>query len=186
MKREQKKVPGYDCGWHGEKCQHDTKGEHGISGGYYLYLIVADEGDLALVFTVHAAEYPATVEEPRRSRLLGGLPLCFWHLHATFPFDMSQIGTKPSPCDVLPSGACYGDGGHYSGPEKILVQHGTPGVFDQPESFWHALETLFADVAPGIRAGRADHLWRVCPACGGTDHQGYVTVQSKLERMEPK
>jgi hypothetical protein len=186
MKRKAEKVPGYDCGWHGEKCQHERKGEHGISGGYYLYSVVAEEGDVAVVFTVHAAEYPDTIEEPRRSQCIASATAdapCFYHVHAAFPLEMSQVGGEPIVCAYLPGGSCYGDGGHFSGASEILQAHGRPGAFEQPEAFWLELEEILADRAQHARANRADLVWKVCPECGGTDHPGFVKV--KQEREEP-
>ena len=177
--RRSNRTPGHDCGWRGEKCQHKVKGEHGISGGFYFYSVVADEGDVAVVFTVHAPDYPETIEEPRRSRCIQDMissPLCFYHVHAAFPLDRDQVGTKPEKCDALPGGVCYGDGGHYAGPEKILIAHGRPGEFEQPEAFWLELERILEKQAAWARAGRADRIWKVCPSCGGTDHPGFIEI----------
>ncbi len=178
MKRLSWKRPGYDC-MHAP-CQHEKKGDHGISGGLYTWAVVTDEGDIGVDLCISAQEWPETIPVEKRvemylherrrfreGRLTGSIGI-----HSTFATD--RDGLRPeakgrldcklvTPCCAVDSSYLAADGF-----AKVL-QTGADGfpIFEQGEPFWQALEAWLAERVPGLRARRADLRWYVCPLCHG-------------------
>jgi hypothetical protein len=176
MKRLTSRTPGYDC--RNAPCQHEEKGDHGISGGYWRFVVVADEGDLALVLTVFADDYPDTVPAAVRKRwrddrardLLTSLDVC-----SLFPTDRDDVGHSGRPCEWLGVPCFRGWSSSLQGAE-LLKASGHPYQAEPTEALWLALEEKLTRLAPQIRADDASKAWARCPTCGGTDHLGFVKV----------
>lgn len=166
MERISHRESGYDCR---VECKHDRKGDHGIHGGRYLWSV--RDGDVAVVLAVFAADYPETVEQRSRFRREKGL-LGSVFVHATFPTERSDLLKPPHPnCDFLGGQACWEiwDSTLATDDFKPVVAFHSEGgpLFDQPETFWQALEAWLTERAPGFRESRIDTKWKLCPCCKG-------------------
>lgn len=178
MKRTQQRVIGFDCrSGDCPACARGHRGDHGISGGRYHWIVTADEGDAAVSACIYAADYPATVDPSIRrehierqksdiaERMFG--PLGSYVVHAAYPTSREQVLTgSPSACDYI--GQCYagGDSSDVRFPFAYDAERG--GIlYDQPEEFWKALEERAAKDIARCRAARADREWMVCPECNG-------------------
>lgn len=131
MKRTSEKRPGFNCGPGGRDCQHETKGDHGISGGVWRYGVVSEDGQHGVTLTVLATEYPPSVDQRRFSDFMRhpqGEAICYHHASET-----------AEPCDLLPGGKCTGDCSYLDG-GRFWDDHHQGEQFEQPESFWIALE----------------------------------------------
>lgn len=180
VKRIAFKTPGYDC-LHAP-CQHEKKGEHGISGGSYLWAVKTR--DMALELSLSAHEYPSTVpaekvepmlrfaaERVREGRITGSLSV-----HATFPTDPEMLLTDSARrgtenCKLLAPRHCFIIWDSYVAADEAvplldLSPRGLPS-FEQGGRLWGWLVHKLEDLAPKLRAQRADRLWRVCPRCHG-------------------
>lgn len=124
--------PGFNCGPGGRDCQHGVKGNHGISGGRWRYAVVEGE-QRAVSLSVLAVDYPPEVDRSRfseRMRHPMGEAMCF-----------HEADANGKPCDLLPGGKCAGDCGYLQAGE-FWNEHHVGEQFEQPESFWLALEAL--------------------------------------------
>lgn len=175
MKRIQEAVPGYDC--RDGRCQHKIKGDHGISGGYHFYAVVTDEGDFALSLSIHACNFPPTVDpqvasewtaDARRYAAVSG-PLASLSAHYLHPTSREQVVEgKAEPCALLPGGFCWNAGSWSLHVGKLLTDNGGDmGTLDAPEAFWQALEARATEIVTKRRAERADMKWVLCPTCHG-------------------
>ncbi len=129
MRRVTSTSPGYNSGPGGKDCQHEPKGNHGISGGTWRYAVV--EETRAVSLSVLAVDYPPNVDRSRLPvfmRRPQGEAIC-WH---------EASGDKP--CDLLPGGKCNGECSYLAGGE-FWDEHHVGEQFEQPESFWIALES---------------------------------------------
>lgn len=195
MKRIQEAVPGYDC--RNGRCQHEHKGDHGISGGRHFYAVVTDEGDFALSLNVYAHDYPATVDpqavserraDAQRSIAQGHGPTANLSAHYLHPTDREQVSAGASqPCSLLPGGTCWDAGSWSLDVGRLLIDNGgTLDTLDAPEAFWLALEKRALEIAVKRRAERADTKWVLCPTCHGeqTIKAGLPTLPTLTEIEE--
>jgi len=134
MKRDSSKTAGYDCT---RECKHDPPGEHGISGGEWRYSVT--DGAHAVSLMVLANEYPESVRRPLPS-FLESL------LQATMMYHTAQL--DGNECNLLDCGTCSLDTSCLGGAE-FWEKHGDAAQFEQPESFWLALEAEQAKLAAG-------------------------------------
>lgn len=169
MKRLSHIRPGYDCTRHPcgrGNCGKTAGGNHGIHGDEWCYFIV--DGDAALGLIVYTSDYPASVPAGvyRHEKHSRGSDLS---LHVSFPTEREQIahGSTGNECDLLSTGRCFVV---YSGclvADEFFEKHGHDS-FEQPESFWLALETRFIELAKEYRAQRVDTKYERCAHCDGT------------------
>ena len=132
MQRVSALSPGFNCGPGGRDCQHTPKGDHGCSGGTWRYAVVEDTRAVSL--TVLALDYPPSVDRSRFSEFMlrpQGEAMC-WH-------EASGDG-ELRPCDLLPGGKCQGDCSYLQA-GQFWEEHHVGDQFEQPESFWIALES---------------------------------------------
>lgn len=130
--RTSHREPGYDCR---VACEHEPKGEHGISGGDWWYAV--SEGDRAVTLHVLGNEYPASVERPLPPILAGGLATLSWHEPDPDGRECQFIGQK-----------CKSDSSSIEG-QRFWKEHACAAQFEQPESFWLALEEELREYAAG-------------------------------------
>lgn len=182
MKRVTFKVPGYDC-MHAP-CQHEQKGNHGIDGGQYNYIVIADEGDLAMSLCLAATEWPETIPAEKRQQILdydmrsltSGRARGNMVLHSAGPLEALSEYHEPSPgrdCPHLPGGRCWTD---WSWSDRHRTWHLDQALafnekgllFEQPEAFWLKLEEAAQVSFPGARKAMAKAAQvKMCPACKG-------------------
>lgn len=128
MKRLSGTQPGYNCGPRGAGCEHEQKGDHGISGGVWWYTVT--EGDRAVSLSVLATDYPASVARP--------LPAI---IEKPLAADLAYHRADPEgkECPWVRGGRCTNDGSAL-GARGFWAEHGHDAQHEQPESFWLALE----------------------------------------------
>lgn len=152
VKRVSDREPGFNCGPGGRDCQHGVKGDHGISGGRWRYGVVSEDGLHGVSLSVLAVDYPPEVDRTRfteRMRHPMGEAVCFHH-----------AAEDGKPCDLLPGGKCAGDCSYLQAGEFWDAHH-VGEQFEQPDSFWIALEARLPDdlgvaVAEGVGALAAE------------------------------
>ena len=172
MTRKVYRTPGYDC--RNGRCQHPRKGDHGISGGIYTWVVTdtSAPGRVAGVLWCFASEFPDTVSPEVRNRrvevIIGGASV-----HVDFPVDRDDVRNPAgTPCVYLDGVPCYLAVDSTLAPEEVfrtvLVRdaYNAP-VYEQPETFWLVLEAWTAKHAERLRANRADKRWRRCDCCNG-------------------
>jgi len=153
LARQSHLIAGYDCR---VECQHTPKGEHGQSSSEWLYII--GSGDAALTLIVMSGEYPDGTRRPPDARDLT--------LHVAWRTEQSDVRSSSlgEGCDYVDGGRCFRAASTIVGARDFFVAHGQ-STFEQPESFWTALEDKFA-VMYGT-AERADDRFKQCPTCVG-------------------
>ena len=172
MKRSSRRIPGHDCVRH--PCGKNgcgTSSSHGIHNEEWEYLIKDAEGEVALSLYVGSGLYPESVpkqDEPNK-------PCAYViSLHVGFPITRDQVAGRlenTTSCDHVRSGRCC-QGTEWHGyrfasdfSEKHFVHH---AGFEQPESFWKALEAQFTEWSTEAYAQRADTKYTRCMHCDGT------------------
>lgn len=133
MKRVSQKRPGYNCGPGGSKCQHQKKGDHGIAADEWLYSVISDDGRHAVTLMVISADYPPDVDRRLFSERMNS------PMGATLWFHEAAAADQGEPCDLLPCGRCTGDAS-YLAAQELWDEHHVGEQFEQPDSFWIALE----------------------------------------------
>lgn len=135
VRRVSKKRPGYNCGPGGSKCQHAKKGDHGIAGDEWLYSVTDADGRRAVTLQVFSSDYPPDVDRTRFSeRMRKPMGACLF-FHEAASADMRQA----QPCDLLPCGYCTGNVSYLQA-QALWDDHHVGEQFEQPDSFWIALE----------------------------------------------
>lgn len=134
MKRDSKRFPGYDCT---RECKHDPPGDHGISGGEWRYSVT--DGTHAVSLIVLASDYPESVERPLPPSLMS-------MLMATLLYHTAQA--DGNECNLLDGKPCMMDTSYLRG-AALWREHGDRRQFEQPESFWLAMEAEQAKLAAG-------------------------------------
>jgi len=148
--------PSYDCGFLGEKCQHEPKGDHGQDCAKWFYVV--GDGKHALDLAVNTGTSPrGTYAAPKGD---------YVHFHGPTAYDEEEIksGSAGSECEFIETGRCFGT---YSYGEAglLFAAHGAPQA-EQSEVFWLALEQLFIQHRGQYLESVAEAPHR-CPACGG-------------------
>lgn len=182
MKRISFKQAGYDCRY--ALCQHEPKGGHGIDGGKFCYVVVSDEGDLAMSLAIYSSEWPETIPLLERQRLLAndledlhlGLLRGNMVLHSAGPLEALSEYHDPGPgrdCEHLPGGKCWTDWSwsdrhHAWLPTKAIAFNDKGLCFEQPEAFWLKLEEAAQASFPAAREAMAQAAQvKMCPMCHG-------------------
>lgn len=166
MKRLFNRVPGYDCirkpcgvngcGTHRGSC-------HGIHNEVWRYVVI--DGDIALALMVGSGVYPETVPEEHRhdpDKPSGD----YLFLHIGFPTKREQLlpgAAAPEECEYV--GKCYA--GEAGSAARFVEAHFVGKTFEQPESFWLALEGRCDGLAREARKNRVDTAYQRCPHCDG-------------------
>lgn len=172
MRRVSRTRPGYSCGPAGRDCQHEHKGDHGINGGTWYYAVVSDDGLRAVSLSVLAADYPPEVDRSRFSERMKhpmGEAICFHEAKA-----------DGRDCDVLPGGKCDGDCSWLQAGE-LWDGHHVGEQFEQPDSFWCALEARLPDpvgevIAKGVGALAAE----IAKGLGATPEEWSRAIDESL------
>ncbi len=151
--------------------------DHGRCGEHWHYHVVADDGRTGLALEVMTDRMPvAILARPelherwprayigRMKRGVGGMLV----LHVR---ELEPNADTVEKCEVLGSGPCHGEVCTYIGADELWEQHAvremprtpdpqvelgcTPDFFEQPDSFWVALEAVFAryDADERLRRG---------------------------------
>lgn len=180
MKRITRAVRGYDCR---KVCEHEHKGDHGISGGHYVWALVNAEGDIAISLNIHVTNFPESVEpwavtraeQRMRDDLASGSgPLGVLCYHTAFPTSAEQVLTEHAgPCDFLSGKLCFDAGSSglatrefpYTLDKRRLI------ALTQGEEFWTAMEARLTRATARIRADRMDTKIVICPTCHA---KGYI------------
>lgn len=139
MERISFKQPGFDCR---KKCKHTPKGDHGIHCEEWFYAV--REGDFALSITVYSPNWPDTVEPETVQRLNKFLPeaTCLSMHHA----KPEYLGEDEQPCQFVEGGTCYGNYTRFGlDVDRFWKAHARSSGFEQPESFWKAMERRFQE-----------------------------------------
>jgi hypothetical protein len=175
-------LAGFDCR---KKCSHDPKGDHGISGGRFYWILRGDDPRFAFVLVLHADEYPTTVEPHFLANRLArcrevlheGIILPwpgYLALHSTVPLDKSMVAENDRGsvhgCEYLDNVPCYDGGSWNAGKDLagVIAHDGGRLLPDQPEAFWAVLEEVAQRdfIEATARADEAAH-WMRCPTCNG-------------------
>lgn len=150
VRRGSRRDPGYDCR---VTCEHEEKGDHGISGGVWWYWV--SDGERAVSLMVLTNDYPPSVERP--------LPLALVEM-CEGVLGYHTADPEGRECSMLADGARCRSDESYIGGQSFWKKHGSPAQFEQPESFWAALEEelrrfqsgqvgpLFGDMLDFLRA----------------------------------
>lgn len=160
-----KTVPGYDCR---TTCAHTPKGDHGIHGDEWIYIVEAEDRKTALALTVFSNKYPPTVD-------IANLPAALIRpigadlsLHVSFP-------TEPDAClsTAVGQDCAYVNGTCHTYYTSALVardfytEHGG-GDVDPTEAFWRALEAVFISLNASAReSAHKAAEWQRCNHCDG-------------------
>jgi hypothetical protein len=170
VRRHSEIVPGYDCF---NECKHPSKGNHGIHGDEWHYVVVSDDGHIALALTVYTDIYPPTVEkwqrdserpiEERRS----GTDLTYHVGFSTTRGEMRDYDPKTWGSECPHVGRCDASRTTALGAGEFFRAHGDSNQFEQAESFWAALEEKLAEREGEFRGERVDLAWRRCRGCDG-------------------
>ncbi len=133
MERLTFKVPGYDC-LHAP-CNHATKGEHGIHGEEWWYVV--KDGDRAVAVSLMTENFPPTVPlwKVRGGPAAG--PVSFHREWQEHEHENQQR------CEWVTGGKCYSDYGFVLGDE--VWSSGDTSRFEQGEGFWTILESYLPD-----------------------------------------
>ena len=128
IERKSWETPGFNCGPEGRDCKHDPKGDHGIDGGSWWYVV--SDGPRAVSLMVLANRYPESVARP--------LPEC---LNKPMATGLTQHDADPDGrrCEWVEGGRCHCDSSYMAG-GRLWEERGDPTQFEQPEAFWLALE----------------------------------------------
>ena len=132
MKRTSSVEPGYNCGPGGRDCQHEKKGDHGISGGTWWYAV--STGPHAASLSMLARDYPESVKPVPPmllERSLGSLGF-----HKADPHGCA--------CALVEGGRCEVDM-TWLGATEFWDTYGDWTQAEQPEAFWLALEQELLD-----------------------------------------
>lgn len=148
--RRQRRRHGHDCIWDRCKltdfpCELEPPRDrnrigprnHGISGERWEYVVSNEKAALRLVVstdimppTVPGSHMASTHARPLKERRQGA----YLSLHRV------PDNGNGEACDLLPNGRCIPEdlGALYV--DRFFKEHGDPSEFDQPESFWNAME----------------------------------------------
>lgn len=150
----------YPCGKNG--CGKVPGNDHGIADDTWYYVV--GDGEVALSLSVRSGKFPESV--PREFAVqYGRAKGSFFCLHATFPVDKEDLRLdKSRACDYLDH--CYDAGTWSTEAGAFFEAHGKQS-FEQPESFWVALEAKFAERAAEAREARVDLEHEQCRRCLG-------------------
>lgn len=132
MKRTSSVEPGYNCGPGGRDCQHEQKGDHGISGGTWWYAV--SQGPHAVSLSMLAREYPESVKDVPPVLLRRSLGTLSYH----------RADPDGSACDLVEGGRCE-LGTSFLGAQAFWDTYGDWTQPEQPEGFWLALEQELLD-----------------------------------------
>ncbi len=146
-------TPGYDCvatpcGKRG--CGTHPGANHGVHCPEWNYIV--SDGTIAVSLQVFSGLYPRGRTIPPRGATMT--------THAAFITDMDS--REPNPCAYLDAGTCYSAGTTYCGAQEFFEAHGVP-QYEQPESFWRALE---AELLRRAKQKQDDRIY-LCPTCHG-------------------
>jgi hypothetical protein len=147
MERISEKQPGYDCIFakcvHDPPCQTEPPGSaraadgknHGIHAEEWHYTVMDDT--VALRIKVFTDIYPETVPESNLT-YLRDRPLNRRRHGAFMNLHHKATNGSGEECDLLGRCTCEDLGSMF--PERFFNAHGDPAQFEQPDSFWEALE----------------------------------------------
>jgi hypothetical protein len=164
MKRTSFKHEAYDH--HINPCNSDGRPcGHGIHNETWHY--VASLGRIALALEVNSGIYlPCTFA----TRFVDGVHGVDLAVHIAFPTDIVQLTVKEAPmkCEWVDGGRCYGGSSSSLAAREFVEAHfvETSG-FEQPDSFWSALEDKLAAYAREADAARVDLTHERCHHCDG-------------------
>lgn len=130
MKREHYVRPGYDCR---KECLHEPKGEHGICGDTWFYVV--SDGKRAVSLEILSDRYPPTVERALLPDVLQKPMAACLVTHVADP----DADPEQAKCKWVEGGLCRVDGS-YLGARAFWNEHGDPKQPEQGEAFWLALE----------------------------------------------
>jgi hypothetical protein len=131
IRRVSSKRPGYDCGPDGSRCKHEKKGDHGIGGDEWLYAVT--DGERAVSLLVLSGDYPPSVDRSLFTERM----LKPWGAHLSVHESCGP--DQGVACDLLPCGRCTVDVSYLQAAD-LWDAHHVGEQFEQPESFWLALE----------------------------------------------
>ena len=139
--------PGYDCR---TKCVHEVKGDHGIHCDEWWYVV--KDGDVAVSLNIFSGIWPKTAPhvpsalDPDRWPMAADLTV-----HVAFPVD--EYSQEERECQWVEGGKCYGCHSSTLWAADFYKKHGVD-KYEQPESFWLALEKLCKEQAEEYRASK--------------------------------
>jgi hypothetical protein len=142
VKRFSQVVPGYDCirypcGRNGRR--KPAGASHGVHCDEYQYTV--SDGRLALSIVVYSGKYPSSVPPDNRLDHLfpNGAGL---RLHVGYP-NVESDGEND--CEYVNGGKCYCNSivSFTKSDEFVRSHFRAESGFNQPESFWNALEDEF-------------------------------------------
>jgi hypothetical protein len=124
---------GYDCKH--VPCQHNPPGDHGISGGRWIFALASQNHAVSL--TICTSFYPETVP---RTGWLSGWPEVKTHVTGIVIFHRA-VDAGGDECDFLAPRRCETEIGGY-----LICDQFAPLLADtfepQSEAFWAKLESL--------------------------------------------
>jgi hypothetical protein len=180
IKRTSRRIPGYDCTRHPcgkNRCGTNQGSNHGIHNEEWEYVI--SNGEVSLSLHVSSGIYPDSVPKQHDADKPCGSVIS---LHVGFPLSPGQVAGRlednAQSCDFVSSGHCY-QGIQWCGyvvarefTNQHFVRrdpsHVSLADFEQPKSFWKALEAQFHKWATEAYAQRADTKYVRCMHCDGT------------------
>lgn len=167
MTRKAKRLPGWDCirkpcGKSG--CGEHMNANHGAHNDMWEFAVI--DGDVAIHLVVDSGVYPETVPLGNRGRQQPEANY-LW-THHSFPILRGDVlSDGNSTCAYLKP--CFGGDGSSEAARRLFEKHFvTAAGFDQPGSFWEALEHECAEAGKLLRARRVDDKYARCPHCSGT------------------
>ncbi len=131
MKRVTRIDPGYNCGTGGKDCQHEKRGDHGISSDSWYYAVTDETRAVSLL--VFSGDYPPSVERATLPAKLQKPWGAYLHFHVA-------DSTNGEPCDLVSCGKCK-MGVSCLEADECWEEHHVGEQREQPESFWVALES---------------------------------------------
>ncbi len=175
MDRRSTKTAGRDCISVPDSCPHTPKcgGKYGRAGERWLYVTVANDGLTALSLAIATDILPVTSpyvdQEASRKPLAERRTGSDLSLHAVFPIDNEILrrGAPGAVCEFLVGGRCHVGYTSALDADRFFRAYGDPTQFEQPESFWQALELTHLMRDTEARSRRLDTTHTQCPTCGG-------------------
>lgn len=132
LKRFSERVPGYDC--RHAPSQHKTKGDHGISGGAWIFAVSA--GSVAVAIRICTSFFPETVPVAHRH---SGWPVVKNSITGMLGFHHAD--PQGEECEFVDGGRCRTETGGFLVCDEfasVLAE-----MFDpQPEQFWTKLASF--------------------------------------------
>ena len=147
MKRESKRIPGYDCLYAPctrsvPPCVPNTGSSHGICGESWYYWTTSIDDTAAISLEVLTDIMPTTVPEDHmawsRRRAL--------HERRTGGYLHQHFDGGDEDCELVASRKCQRVFMGYLYAEQFFYRHGDPRQFEQDERFWSAMESELGEL----------------------------------------